>query len=99
MESSKNDFERGFLVECIWKFLIFSEIAKSLYENIKTKGLYAINTDENKFLEYIDSHKNLFLSDFSTRLEEQLRALKVNNITEIESGNNNDFRLTKQLQT
>ncbi|MBI3517972.1 MAG: hypothetical protein HY062_01260, partial [Bacteroidetes bacterium] len=34
-----------------------------------------------------------FLSDFSTRLEEQLKVLQENNIASIEDGSNNEFRL------
>jgi len=93
METTKDDFERGFLIECIWKFLIFSEIAKFFYEEITAKGQYARTKDENTFVEYIDANASLFLVDFSTRLEEQLKVLKEKKIAEIESGNNNEFRL------
>lgn len=92
MEATNNDFERGYLVECIWKFLIYSEIGKYLYQEIKDKPKYAITNIENKFLEYVAQRESIFLTDFSTRLEEQIKILKEKNISGLDAGNN-EFRL------
>lgn len=93
MEASKSEFEKGFLIECIWKFLIYSEIGKHLYEEIVSKPLYSVTKAETKFKEYVEERPTIFLSDFSTRLEEQIKNLKDNRINEISSGNNQEFRL------
>jgi hypothetical protein len=93
MEAINGDFESGYLIECIWKFLIYSEIGKYLYEQIDAKALYAVTDEENKFKEYIERNPNIFLSDFSTRLEEQIKVLKENNIGEIGAGNNREYKL------
>lgn len=93
MESSQGDFERGFLVECIWKFLIYTEIAKHLYEEINKKPMYALTKEEEVFSAYIESSPNIFLSDFSTRLEEQLKVLRENRIVDIPSGSNQEYRI------
>lgn len=93
IEASKNEFEKGFLIECIWKFLIYSEIGKHLYDEIKAKPLYAVTKYETDFVSYIESMPSIFLSDFSTRLEEQIKNLKNNNISDIDSGNNHEYRL------
>ncbi len=93
MEATNNDFERGFLIECIWKFLIYSEIAKYLYEQIASKQLYAVTYDENKFKEYIENNASVFLSDFSTRLEEQINVLREQNISSIGVGNNQEYKI------
>ena len=71
----KDEFERGFMIESIWKFLIYTEISKSLYKKIKIKPLYAISDNETKFLNFVKEHSNLILTDFSTRLEQVIKSL------------------------
>ena len=93
MEESNNDFEKGYLVETIWKFLIYSEIAKHLYLKTKEKPLYAVNNVEQKFLDFIEVNESVYLTDFSTRLEEQIKSLRESNIKEIGAGKNKEFRL------
>lgn len=93
MEESNNEFEKGFLIETVWKFLIYTQIAKSLFDQIKTKPLFALSGDENKFIEFVEQNGTIFLTDFSTRLEEQIKKLRENEISKIGAGNNNEFRL------
>lgn len=93
MEESNNEFEKGFLIETVWKFLIYSQIAKSLYDKIKEKPLFALSEEENKYIDFIELNETIFLTDFSTRLEEQIKKLRENEINKIGSGNNNEFRL------
>ncbi|ALM48946.1 hypothetical protein AMR72_08625 [Flavobacterium psychrophilum] len=93
MEASNSEFEKGFLIETVWKFLIYTQIAKFLYDTVKQKPLYAISDEEDKFLSFIEANSSMFLTDFSTRLEEQMKKLKEAEISKIGTGNNNDFRL------
>ncbi|UOB17494.1 P-loop ATPase, Sll1717 family [Abyssalbus ytuae] len=93
MEESNSEFEKGFLIETIWKFLIYTEIAKYLYSKTKDKPLYALTDVETKFIDFIEKNKAIYLTDFSTRLEEQIKILKENNIKDIGAGNNKEFRL------
>lgn len=76
IDNLNDDFEKGFLIEVIWKFLIYTEIAKTLYQTIISKPEYAKTEQENTFLKYIEDHDNIFLTDFSTRLEKQIEILK-----------------------
>lgn len=71
----KDEFEKGYMIEAIWKFLIYSEISKSLYSLIKKKPLYALNDEENEFLEFIKQNSEVILTDFSTRLEQEISKL------------------------
>ncbi|MFA6247620.1 MAG: hypothetical protein WC615_11815 [Mucilaginibacter sp.] len=71
-----DEFEKGYITESIWKFLIYTEIAKSLYLRIKDQPLYSITNEESKFILFIESKKSVILSDFSTRLEQELELLK-----------------------
>lgn len=93
MEESNNDFEKGYLVETIWKFLIYSEISNHLYLKTKNKPLYALSSKEESFIQFIEENEAVFLTDFSTRLEEQIKSLRASNIKDIGAGNNNEFRL------
>ncbi|RYM34592.1 hypothetical protein ERX46_04245 [Brumimicrobium glaciale] len=93
MEESNNEFEKGFLIESIWKFLIFTEIAKYLYYKVNSKPLYAQDDTDREYLAFIQANESIYLSDFSTRLEEQLKLLKENKISKIGGGNNKEFRL------
>lgn len=71
-----DEFEKGYITESIWKFLIYTEIARSLYMRIKEQPLYAYSIEESKFIEFIEAKSNIILSDFSTRLEQELEFLK-----------------------
>ena len=93
MEESNNEFEKGFLIETVWKFLIYSQITKSLFDKIKNKPIYALTKDENDYIKFVEQNSNIFLTDFSTRLEEQIKRLRENEISSIGAGNNIDFRM------
>jgi len=84
----KDEFEKGFMIESIWKFLIYTEIAKSFYDLLKNKPIYAKNEDENLFQAFIETHQNIILTDFSTRLEQQ-----INELLNINEQNQGDFRI------
>ncbi|MBD3842693.1 MAG: hypothetical protein IE909_12575, partial [Campylobacterales bacterium] len=93
LEASNNEFEKGFLIETVWKFLIYTQIAKSLYDNIQTKALYAMTDDELEYVEFINDNSSIFKTDFSTRLEEQIKYLREAEINSFGSGHNNEFRM------
>jgi hypothetical protein len=66
----KADAERGYLVQSIWKYLIYSELAKSLYTELKDKPTYyEFSKTENELITFIEQSKDLFLEDFAIRLE------------------------------
>jgi len=73
----EDEFEKGFMIEAIWKFLIYSEISKSLYQVISEKPLYSLTDDENKFISYVEENSDIILTDLSTRLEQELGKLSV----------------------
>lgn len=75
MTNLKDDFEKGYIIESIWKFIIYTEIANSFYHKIKDKRDFAKSDSEKQFLEYVDENKSIILTDFSTRLEQQIELL------------------------
>lgn len=73
----KSDFEKGYIIQSIWKFLIYTEVAKRIYETIKKKPIYALTDTDRKILEFVKNNTSIILSDISTRLEQELSNLEI----------------------
>lgn len=71
----EDEFEKGYIIESIWKFLIYSEIAKSLYARTRERPLYSKNHSDFEFESFVESNKNIILTDFSTRIEQEIESL------------------------
>ena len=76
LHSIYHNSERGYLIESLWKYLIYSELARSLNETI-ISGFR--NQDygekERNFVNYYDSRAHLFAPPFSERLDSAVAAL------------------------
>ena len=60
----------GYLLDAIWKFLIYSELAYSVYKRIKARPPHAVSTDsESRFVDYFESNKDILGTEFPDRLE------------------------------
>ncbi|WP_342089446.1 P-loop ATPase, Sll1717 family [Dyadobacter sp. OTU695] len=81
LEMLSEDFEQGFVIEAVWKFLIYTEVAKTIYDKLKNKPLYSLTEQEIAFNSYIKLHENIFATDFSTRLEEQIEEILRNRVS------------------
>ncbi len=69
--------ERGFLIESLWKFLIYSEIATTLKQQILDRPAHLDRTtDEDAFLDYYESKSHILSPPFSERIERALSSLK-----------------------
>ena len=68
--------EKSYLVESIWKFLIFTELAKSVYQAIKAKHSYLPKSEEEEeLISFVESNEKLINADFTLRLENALKTL------------------------
>jgi hypothetical protein len=68
--------EKGYLIESLWKFLISTELAKSLYAKINSKPVYFGRTgDERELVEFVDVNASWVLPEFSIRLESAITKL------------------------
>jgi len=97
LERLSEDFEQGFVIEAVWKFLIYTEIAKTIYDKIKDKALYSLNNKETEFIAYIKQNENIFATDFSTRLEEQIDQISANPNRPDEKQNDFRVRISENL--
>jgi len=71
LKSIEGDSEKGFLIESIWKYLIYTEIAKSIYTLLEAKpSYYELIESESAVKNIISENRDIFLTDFSSRLEQ-----------------------------
>ena len=76
LKSIINKSERGYLIESLWKFLIYSEVIQSVYELIKSRPPHYMSTDaESSLLGYYDDNRELLAPPFSERLDVAIRSL------------------------
>jgi hypothetical protein len=68
--------EKGFLVESFWKFLVLTELTKTVYEALLAKPNYYVRTaDESQLCEFVEQYRSLITPEFSARLEEVVNRL------------------------
>jgi hypothetical protein len=80
--------EKGYLIESFWKFLLYTELAKTAYDQMLSKPVYYVRTDiENEFCGFVDEYQSVIMPEFSVRLEAvvaRLRNLPVATSTEVQ---------------
>ena len=68
--------ERGFLIESLWKFVLYSELAASVLSSIRSRPVHLPQTDdEERFVQYVEGNRDIFLSPFSQRVNRAVGAL------------------------
>ena len=61
--------KKGYLLESLWKFMIYSEIVKTCYERINEKPEAAISlTNEMAIRDYVEDRLDLYQLSFTSRL-------------------------------
>ena len=61
--------EQGYLVESFWKFLLYTELAKSVYDQLLGKPHYYVRTPaEVGLCEFVEQYQSLIVPEFSMRL-------------------------------
>lgn len=76
IENLSNSYQKTFFVQSTWKFIIYTEIVRSIYNKILTKHLAAYTSSEQKFVEFVNTSSSIFLSPLSDRLFSQLREIE-----------------------
>ncbi len=68
--------ERGFLIESLWKYLIYSEIGGSVVSELMSRTVYQPRSpEEEAFLEYYDRNEPVFGPPFSERMQNAVASL------------------------
>lgn len=66
---------KGYAIESLWKFLIYSEIANAAAATIRGRLSQTVDSDEMTLLSLLEQNRGLLESDFSVRLERCIEAL------------------------
>ena len=69
--------EKGYLIESFWKFLLYTELARSVYEEVLGKPVYYVKTEaERELCAFVEGQQSLITPEFSVRLEAAVRSLR-----------------------
>jgi len=75
LTSNLSKADPGYLTESLWKFLIYTELAVSVYDQLKEKPIHStLDKEQTEFMEYIQSHRVIF-SEFTVRMEHAIKEL------------------------
>lgn len=66
---------KGFAIESLWKFLLYTEMAKAVYERIAAQTGGASTVEEEAFIRSIKEDESLITDEFSVRLERALQRM------------------------
>jgi len=88
--------EKGYLVESFWKFLLYTELTRSVYDQLHAKPEYYTRTPaEETLCEFVEQYESLIRPDFSTRLETAVVQLRV--LQSTSAGENRRLRISELL--
>jgi len=88
--------EKGYLIESFWKFLIYTELAKSVFEALRSKPPYYQQDDaEEKLLEFVEKNATIITPDFSIRLDYVVS--KLQNISTLSSADRQRAKISELL--
>lgn len=80
--------KKGYLSESLWKLLLLSEIANTIYAELKNRPYASLNSQENDFLEIMEKRDYSLKENFAVRLETCVDNL----ISNIPRGSLGDFQ-------
>jgi hypothetical protein len=76
LEQFEHTDSKVFLLQAVWKFLLLTEVAKSLIEEIRTRPLGAQQgTDEWDLVQFCEGQAPFISDDFAVRLDSVLKKL------------------------
>ena len=76
LNACKGKAEQGFLMESLWKYLIYTELSINLYDDLINQPPHIQYSDNEKaFIAFVDERMNLIEPDFSIRLENAIQRL------------------------
>jgi len=73
LSSALGQSDPGYLNESLWKLLIYTELAGSVYEELCAMPM--LDSEDEKYIEFIDRHADLVKPDFTVRLENAISRL------------------------
>ena len=96
LDEIRHRSERGFLIESLWKYLIYSEIATSVATEINSRPIHRTRTPhETEFLEYYERHLNVLDPPFSERIDHAVASLE--GVGDISQSREQRLRISENL--
>jgi hypothetical protein len=90
--------EKGYLIESFWKYLIYTELTKSIYDQILSKPPYYQKSEaERELFEFVDENQAIITPEFSVRLETAVAHLR--KLTELTSAEIQRAKISEQLHS
>lgn len=88
--------EKGYLIESFWKFLIYTELAKSVFEALKSKPPhYQWDDVEEELLIFVEENASIITPNFSIRLESVVS--KLQDVSALRSAERQRARISELL--
>jgi len=88
--------EKGYLIESFWKFLIYTELAKSVCDRITAQPIHYQQSDEERELcKFVSENAPIIAQEFSIRLESIVHRLQA--LDAFESAENQRLRISELL--
>lgn len=98
LEEVRHRSERGFLIESLWKYLVYSEIASNVAATILGRPVYQVQSQEDKdFLTYYTSNSSIFSPPFSERIDSAVSSLE--GLGEIVEARDQRLKISENLHT
>lgn len=76
IQTTNIEFGRSYIVEAVWKYLIYTEILKSIYFKVNDKPLYSIKDDEQNIIDFASKNTEKIIPDLTSRLNKLFVDLK-----------------------
>lgn len=75
LEEMPNNYDKSYLVESVWKFIIYVQLAIAVQERIKINVIGSYSKQELIFLDFIKKNQEIFVEDLSDSFEAELQRL------------------------
>jgi len=76
LRSSISKAEQGYMLESLWKFLVYTELAQSVVAELEAKPPhYVRRPEEEQLCKYVDEYSDLVRLEFTVRMERILKEL------------------------
>ena len=96
LDDIRHRSERGFLIESLWKYLIYSEIATSVAIEIVSRPIYHLKTPEEEgFLKYYERNSRVLSPPFSERIDNAVASLE--GVGEITQASEQRLKISENL--
>jgi hypothetical protein len=70
--------QKGYVIESLWKFMLYTEIARAVNQQVTRTALWELNdADVKKLVDLLEDENEAFSGDFIVRLEKVVKSLRL----------------------